>query len=89
MRRIRNNLNADWINLMLAGTTFVQSSGVPRVGLRASRVMGGAPLQAAAGQATTTAAKLSTYWTCNVFEVCIIIDTSNKDPSEMLILPDP
>ena len=44
---------------MLARTAFVLSSGVPRVGLRASRAMVGAPLKAAAGQATTV--KLQTY----------------------------
>ncbi len=38
---------------MLAGTTFAHSSGVPRVGLLASRAMIGAPLMAAACQATT------------------------------------
>ena len=47
-----NFIIADGIYLTLAGTMFVQSSGVPRVGLRASRAMDGAPLKAAAGRAT-------------------------------------
>ena len=40
-------------------TAFLFSSGVPRVGLRASRAMVRVPLKAAAGQATT-AVKLKT-----------------------------
>jgi hypothetical protein len=43
---------------MQARTASAHSSGVPRVGLRASRAMVGAPHQAAAGQAT--AVKLQT-----------------------------
>jgi hypothetical protein len=44
---------------MLARTASALSSGVPRVGLQASRAMVGAPLKAAAGRAT--AAKLQIY----------------------------
>ena len=49
---------ANGIHLMLAGTTFAHSSGVPRVGLLAAANM--ASLKAATSQATT-AVKLQTH----------------------------
>jgi hypothetical protein len=69
------HLTTKGIHLVLAGTTFAHSSGVPRVGLLASRAMVGVPLKAAAGQATTV--KLQTLIKSSLFLTTERIDTES------------
>ena len=67
---------------MQARTASAHSSGVPRVGLRASRAMVGASLQAATGQATVV--KLQTNGRANVKMMIDQVSQFRKQTSILL-----